>query len=481
MSRLTQVAQQTDLSADDVGRLNRLAAELSLLSDLSFSDLVLWLPTWSGSGYVAAAQQRPSTGSTVFAEEVVGAFLPRGRRPLLDQAVTERRVIASDSSSPQAPVEVIPVPGSGRTIAVLARYRDVAGTRASGRLETAYLDAYAQLVEMVAAGRVPIPADPTSEELSEPLRVGDGTLRLDEAGTVVFASPNALSALRRLGLTADPVATVLADVLAALLVGRGPVDEDLQMVASGRGAGVAEAHVRGAWVRMRGIPLRRNGRRTGALILLRDVTDVRVREADLLSKDATIREIHHRVKNNLQAVASLLRLQARRVSQPEARAALEEAMRRVGAIALVHEMLSAESDETVDFDAVADQVMATSTDLAQHSSVDLERSGTLGRLPAEVATPLALVLNELLQNAMEHAVAAGGRVRVRGQRGPVLRLEVADSGPGLPPGFDPETSDRLGLRIVRTLVEQDLSGSLEFAAEPGGGLCVSVAVPLAEN
>ena len=106
---------------------------------------------------------------------------------------------------------------------------------------------------------------------------------------------------------------------------------------------------------MRAIPLTEAGQRFGALLLLRDVCELRRREQELLTKDATIREIHHRVKNNLQTVAALLRLQARRHRRRQARAALEEAVRRVGTIALVHETLSQGFDETVDFDEIADQ------------------------------------------------------------------------------------------------------------------------------
>ena len=103
---------------------------------------------------------------------------------------------------------------------------------------------------------------------------------------------------------------------------------------------------------LRAIPLRPTGERTGGIVLLRDVTELRRRDRELVTKDATIREIHHRVKNNLQTVAALLRLQARRIGVPEGRVALEEAVRRVGAIAVVHETLSQAFDETVDFDEV---------------------------------------------------------------------------------------------------------------------------------
>ena len=112
------------------------------------------------------------------------------------------------------------------------------------------------------------------------------------------------------------------------------------------------------------MPLRPAGERTGGLILLRDVTELRRRDRELVTKDATIREIHHRVKNNLQTVAALLRLQARRIGVPEGRIALEEAVRRVGAIAVVHETLSQSLRRpTVDFDEVTDQLTRLVSDV----------------------------------------------------------------------------------------------------------------------
>src|SRR5690349_24744293 len=126
------------------------------------------------------------------------------------------------------------------------------------------------------------------------------------------------------------------------------------LTASGRAHMETEIEANGSVVQLRTMPLVVNGGRSGALILVRDVTELRHRERELMTKDATIREIHHRVKNNLQTVAALLRLQARRLRAPEARAALDEAIRRVGSIAVVHETLSHAPEEVVDFDDIAD-------------------------------------------------------------------------------------------------------------------------------
>ncbi len=175
-----------------------------------------------------------------------------------------------------------------------------------------------------------------------------------------------------------------------------------------------------------------------------------------MTKDATIREIHHRVKNNLQTVAALLRLQARRLDEPQGRVALEEAVRRVGAIAVVHETLSQVFDETVDFDLVTDRLTRLVTDVgSQGMPIATRRSGSCGAISADAATPLALVFTELIHNAVEHAFdeVRGGVIDIGCSRnGNGLRLQIQDDGVGLPESFDLETTASLGLSIVSTLV-----------------------------
>ena len=201
-----------------------------------------------------------------------------------------------------------------------------------------------------------------------------------------------------------------------------------------------------------------------------------------MGKDATIREIHHRVKNNLQTVAALLRMQARRMKDPAAQAALQESVRRVASIALVHETLSLSLDEDVAFDGIADKVLAMCADIASTGEpVEVRRSGSFGILPADVATPLSMVLTELVQNAVEHAYPDGrpGRIEVGVDRSDDgLRVEVLDSGTGLPRGFDLAASPRLGLQIVRALVDGELRGTLVLQPGDDGGTRAVLTVPL---
>jgi two-component sensor histidine kinase len=469
------VRARTDLEDRDVDWLHRLVGEWQLMADLSFADLVLRVRTREQT-WLAVAHMRPTTGPTTSPEDVVGTELALPAASRFERAWAKGRVVRDAELEWRGRLQVrqdaVPVRNGARVVAVLARETDVGATRMPSRLELTYLTAAGELLQMVAEGTFPFPG-----QLPEhPPRVGDGLLRLDRTGHVVYASPNALSAFRRLGVIGDLLGAHLGQTIARLSARPGVLDEPrgsaaLAAVLRFREPRESEVEAQGATVVLWALPLVPGGEPRGALVLVRDVTEVRSRDRQIVGKDATIREIHHRVKNNLQTVAALLRLQARRLDVPQARAALEESVRRVASIAIVHETLSQALEPSVDFDRIADRVLAMCAEVAApESSVQVERDGAFGQLPAEIATPLAMVLTELVQNAVEHGYPdqdrAAGRVQVRVTRGPArLQVVVADDGRGLPAGFAVDGSARLGLQIVRTLVEGELRGSL--LVEPG--------------
>ncbi len=476
MPTLTEVlTAATDLAAPEVEWLHLLVGDWQLMSDLSFADLVMWVR--SDDGWVAVAHVRPTTGQMVFFEDVVGRRSPRGLDTMLDEAFSAQRIIRAKDPSfrDDMPVreEAVPVVRAGRTLAVITRHTNLAAMRTPSRLELTYQALADALTRMIAAGEFPHASAPTGMRRGAP-RVGDGVVRLDVNGVVTYASPNALSAIHRLGHVGDVIGELLAKVVADLLRDESPVDESLALVVTGRAPWRTEVSSRGASVSMRAIPLTEGGQRTGALLLLRDVSELRRRERELITKDATIREIHHRVKNNLQTVAALLRLQARRLPEGEGRSALDEAVRRVGVIALVHETLSQGFDEMVDFDEIAARGLAAIIEVARREHpIESRVKGSFGLLRPEDATALAMVLSELVQNAAEHGLRDGGgcievTVERSGQEGDeVLTVTIADDGEGLPEGFAPGRSG-LGTQIVQSLV-QDLRGRITWeTAKPRG-------------
>ncbi|GAA2985132.1 PAS domain-containing sensor histidine kinase [Streptomyces lactacystinicus] len=498
------VRRHTTLTGADVEWLHHLVSEWQLLSDLSFADLVLWIPTWDGIRYVSVAQMRPNTGPTSYQDDMVGHLVPRGRRPLLDAAFDEGRIVREGDPEwrEEVPVRVesIPVRREGKVLGVIARNTNLLTVRTPSRLELTYLQSASDLAQMIAAGSFPYPNVEQADMDAAP-RVGDGLIRLDADGIVTYASPNALSAYHRLGLTTDLVGSHLGRATADLAPpSRSAVHEALVKLASGWAPRQTEVEAQGGVVTLRAIPLKPKGTLTGSLVLCRDVTELRRRDRELMTKDATIREIHHRVKNNLQTVAALLRLQSRRMESESGRAALDEAVRRVGSIAIVHETLSQALDEQVAFDEIADRVLAMVMELSQDGRVATRRTGSFGILSAEVATPLSMVLTELLQNALEHAFGptASGNLEVSALRGRApatgagwseswnggarpeeyLLITVQDDGRGMPEGFDPKTAGNLGLQIVRTLATGELGGTFDMVAGPDGGTKVVLEIPV---
>lgn len=491
MPTLSAIARRhTDLDEADVAWLQLLQADWQIIADLSFADLVLWLPDREGGGFWAGGQMRPTTGPTAYVDDMIGTFSPTGRRPLVDDAWARGRIAREGNpewrDDVPVRVEAIPVRRDDHVIAVISRNTNLLGVRTPSLLEINYLQTASDLAQMIAEGTFPTAAQ-RSDHADTP-RVGDGFLRVDAEGRVVYASPNGLSVYRKLGLTGDLTGHLLTDLTRDLVPPRRrPDEETLSAVLGGRShrdteLGSSGGPAEGVSLIVRSIPLRPRGEHIGAMILLRDVTDLRRRDRELITKDATIREIHHRVKNNLQTVAALLRLQARRIGSPEAAAALEEAVRRVGSIAIVHETLSQAVEETVAFDDIADRLARLVTDVGSTTAqVRVRREGGFGVLPSEVATPLAMVVMELMQNAAEHGYDAGedGRIVLHVERhGAVLDVAVEDDGRGLPAGFDLEETTSLGLSIVRTLVESELGGHLTIGHGRAGGTRAAISLPV---
>lgn len=464
------VRERTDLGGPEIEHLHRLLETWQLIADLSFADLLLWCRLVREEGFICAAQMRPYTAQTLHPEDAFGNVVRPEELPIIDRAFLEARTWQRAEplliDGVMVSMEAIPVSHGGRVIAVMTKEAAPLAHRRPGLLEENYLECADALSRMVQEGTFPFSGEELDPELSP--RVGDGLIRLDPECRVIYASPNALSAFRRLGV----VSNVIGERIADLGVEASPAIRALSLGVGAEG----EAEIGGTVVLERAIPFIVGKQRTvtGGLMLVRDVTELRHRERMLQRKEAMIREVHHRVKNNLQTIASLLRIQARRLRRPDARRELEEAVQRIRSIAVVHETLTRDSSESIEFGQVARELVqmvgAGLTDRKSHVSISYE--GDPGRLPSDLATPLAVVLVELLQNAVEHAFdGKSGTVQVRMSRdGGRLRMVVQDDGRGLPDGFQ----IGLGLQIVRAFVEGELEGTMEIASNKGTTVTLEV-------
>lgn len=545
-------AGYTSLDGEALAHLLRVLGTWGVLSDLSFSDLLLVAPVTTTAAerarpvttvvpvgaasdvlavvpvagqapaldaddrFVVLGQMRPTTFSTLLPADLVGSVIEGAQWPVVADALASAEIRARVTDMPvgstqlvlpavstetgevplvagEVRMEAVPVLVAGRPVAAIVRLAPIEHRRRIGRLERVYRGLYDRLAAMVAEGRYPSPGEDVLGE--DAPRVGDGLILVDAEGRIVYSSPNAMSALHRMGVTSVPEGHRLGElgvddtaVDRALATGR-PVIEEVER----RPDVIVLVHC---------TPLLAEGEVTGAMILMRDVTDLRRLDRLLLSKDAAIREVHHRVKNNLQTISSLLSLQARRLEAGGGREALREAERRVRSIAVVHEVLSREPGEQVPFHEIVDSLvrMAEDSVIAPYP-VTIRVTGDLGAVPADVATPLAVVLAELLQNAVEHAFVAPAEGRPAGADGQVrgtvevvlsavggrLQVRVVDDGCGLPDGFTIERTTSLGLSIVRDLVTSQLGGTIAMCSPASGagppssagpGTIVDLEVPL---
>jgi len=486
------VEQQGRGTTADIEWLHLLLADSQLLADLAFADIVLWVPT-RGDDFVAVALARPSGAATLFYRDVVGQTVKPMWRRQVEEAYRTRAIVDTDApdwyGEAATHVRAVPVarpagPGEAsdtprEPIAILTRHSNLSDARTPSRQELTFNQCANDLFDMIAGGTFPDRDAPSVPRRFAP-RASDGLIRIDVDGQVTFVSPNALSAFNRLGLEGELEGQSLPEVTTELIGTRAVVDETLPLVVTGRAPWRADVEARGVVVALRAIPIKKGGERAGAVLLVRDVTEVRRQERELLTKDATIREIHHRVKNNLQTVASLLRIQARRTRSDDARDALSQAMRRVSAIAVVHDTLSEGLSQNVDFDVVFERVLLLIAEVAAgHTTrVQPRLTGTFGELPSEYATPLALALTELVTNAVEHGLAGreDGEVEITASRGDEsLSVTVRDNGVGLGEG---KVGSGLGTQIVRTLIQGELSGSIDWQTLVGSGTEVTIEVPL---
>jgi two-component sensor histidine kinase len=490
MATLHELASlHTTLSEAEVDHLTRLVGSWSLLADLGFSDMLLVAPSEDAAhpgsrDIVVLGQVRPNNRATVVSDDLVGTTPLAAHWPLVTEARQSGEITRGTASiegiDDEAPVWCVPVRFETRVIAVLVRIQGPLRGPAS-LYEQAYLDLFDRLCQMVADASFPFrEADVAGPGMP---RVGDGIMLIDGRGLVEFSTPNATNALHRLGLYAAPDGRSLRDLgLRVRVVERAleygiPAMEEID-----RGADVA--------ILFHCVPLMAAGAVTGVLILMRDVSDLRRLNRLVLNKDAAIKEVHHRVKNNLQTISSLLRLQARRSDDAHSRTALLEAERRVRSIAVVHEVLSREPGEEVVFDEIVRSLVAMVEDsvLSLHP-VEITVEGDLGTLATDIATPLAVVLAELLTNAVEHAFTGfGGQdnadvgvvTLALSRVGADAIAEVRDNGRGLSEGFSLDVPTSLGLSIVRDLVRAQLGGTIEMQNAPagsGGGTYVKVTVP----
>jgi two-component sensor histidine kinase len=462
------------LTEADVLFLKTVERQIPIVADVSRADILLY-GRLDAKWAMVLAHARPHSISPIYSHLLTGQEVGRDQEPLIIRTLTDGRpqqgaqLLIADGAPIMKQVYPLRRPGQKRVIGAFSVETNLLEHERHRRRRRAFQRALLQLQMMARRAQLVGTSDLSS------FGEHDGIIVADRERVIRYSSGIATNLYRRIGYPGGLLRHRLSDLETG--------DDDLARAALRQFRCLEREEEAGgrSWVK-KAIPLqslprlrlftwvdwrKENKEPSHVILMVRDSTEIRRQEQELRVKTAMIQEVHHRVKNNLQTIAALLRMQVRRTSSQDARTAIEEAIARILSVAVIHEFLSHQDSRVINIKDVSNRILTLMRQemLSPDNHIRLELEGPPIYLPARQATACALVINELLQNAVEHGFNEGkmGFVRLTFQdEGDVVIVRVRDDGSGFPDNFRIENAESLGLQIVQTLVQEDLKGTIEM-------------------
>lgn len=452
--------EQTALDENDIHIILRVAENLALVSDLAQSNVFIDCPTADGQHAIVVAEASPRTGPSLYSQSVVGRFAYESYEPAVvrthktgEPTIRNRAITQEGKSVKQS---VVPIKNDhGATIGSLIMEQDVSHQLMHENQLKMLYQTTEQLSEtlMGIAEQEPFISDMIQEAL----------FLVDHSGRIAYANAYAINLIVEMGGTGEVTGSPIMEMLPFL----NGIDYQTESVL------FREINVGRQTFVVKSILLHKEKHSIGNLLLIRDLTELREKERQLMVKSTVIKEIHHRVKNNLQAVASLLRLQMRRGVPNEARDLFQESLNRILSIASVHDVLSNTGLDEVEVLQMVKKIglMIVQNGGFPEKDIAINFAGSAIQLRSEKAVSLALVMNELIQNSVEHAFPdrKSGCIDVQiVENEQLVEVTITDDGVG----YSQNGKESLGLQIVQTLTEQDLGGRFTIDSLDEGTVAV---------
>lgn len=441
----------TVLTEDEISTIEALAPFLQTIADLTDADIFIDCPCRNADSIVVA-EAKPSKVPSSYQKSVVGLLAKAENEPAVARTsrlgVSTKQMKAVTQENRRTIQSVEPIRNGDHIIGVLIQERHInEKVMANQRIRSAQ-----QSYETISGSFTRVM--PENTWLTE--CIDEALLIVNKEGIITFRNSLANELYQKLGYIDDVLGQPYDNVF---LVGTTPACEDSYV----------EVTVGRYVLDVKCIPL--SAPDMAFALIIRDMTWRREQEKALILKSVAVKEMHHRVKNNLQTIASLLRLQARRTGSKETRRVLAESMNRIIAIASTHELLAQSGMDEVMLSEVIRNIKSNVLRYGDdpHLCVDISLEGDDFSVDSDVGTSVALIVNELLQNAMKYAFApdSAGQVRIVVTKGDLYsRIQVIDNGRGF--NVQDVSKNRLGLSIVQTLVEDKLFGCLDIESDSSG-------------
>ncbi len=442
----------TRLNESDINKVKSVAGNLQFIADLNQANVFIDCPTPESSHTIVVAEAEPSTGISLYEFPVIGQFayeafepavfytLRTGKQKFLNRALTQEGKMAEQS--------VVPIRGEhNQVIAVLIMEKDISDKVEKEDKMKALSEATTTLSEIMismAQNEQIVP-----EVIEEALFIIGSDYRIN------YFNPSAINLV-------DEICNSDCKVGSSIIQYFPFMEEILQLPEA---LLMREIQIGNRFLQLKKITLN-NENESNIFVILKDLTELKEKERELVVKSVAIREVHHRVKNNLQTIASLIRLQMRNGVPEQSKILFQETLNRILSIASVYEVILSESStDNVDVYALIERIgnMIVYSENHSNKAILIEYRGSKLKLVSNKAISVALIINELVQNCMNHAFTGRdtGNIKVSfRQLNNIIELNVRDDGIG----YSRDCGASFGLDIVNMMVEYDLEG--EFTIEP---------------
>ncbi|SHI85651.1 sensor histidine kinase [Propionispora hippei] len=449
--------EYTYLTEPDIVILENIAGQLDITAELTGTDVFIDALCRNSSDSIVLAWAHSSANRSLYNRSVVGQLAYAEKEPAVYKALTGGQIMRDIRGISQEGVPiaqtVVPVTNLAKhVIGVLIMEKDIS--------EEIRQEEQVQFLSQTAEHLSRTLMDFTTTGWGWEEWLGSGIFVLDQAGAITYTNKHAermLEVLCGAGELKENLITALSYGSLEELV------EGLKKAVNlefGHVSYLCQAH-----------PLVTDGELSGCVVSVQDVTELRQKEKELDVKSAVIQEIHHRVKNTLQNVVSLLRLQMNRSRSETVQSEFATCVNRILSISRVHEVLARQSWETVDLKELAEYIVSNIVagySLAEQEIVTQVEGASI-MIPAQQSVPVALVLNELVTNSLKHGIKTetDGEIRVSiWETAGCITIQVIDSGAEtvlkqLPAG------NKLGLYIVQLLICDQLGGSFSLSRQHG--------------
>ncbi|MGL6199188.1 MAG: sensor histidine kinase [Lachnospiraceae bacterium] len=448
--------QYTGLHSEEIEMIEQVSATLQLTANLADADMFVDCPTPEGDAIVVA-EAKPSHVTSSYKKSIVGLLAKAENEPAVARTfrlgIATKQVKAVTQESAQVVQYVEPIRNGDKVIGVLIKERHIDEWEIAKESLNSPPQGYKPISDMFI--------HPEEKNFWIAECIDEALIVVDIGGVITFCNAPAQNLYDGLGFVGPLVGKSYESIRLADINPTGVDNYSFVEVSAGN-----------KFLSIKHLKLGKD--EIDFLIIIKDATDIKEREKELILKSVAIKEMHHRIKNNLQTVASLLRLQTRRSGNDETKRVLYESMNRILAIAATHELLARSGVDDVN---IMDVILNIKDNTARYhtngkSKVAIQLKGDDLNVESDLATTVALVINELLQNSLEHAFSSKqtGFIQIIVEKGELYsQIIIIDNGTG----FDIESvkntgSERLGLSIVRALVTDKLRGNLTIKSCESG-------------